>query len=112
MRRRAFISLFARRSPRRAAAPSIPSISRRRRPWLDDGESIVEHVAGVEDYRRIPVRRRATFVVPERERPHPRRSYGCRVYLQDAADNSAISKHVEIILVPLARGPAGRGPFE
>src|SRR5262249_770176 len=43
----------------------------------------------------ISVRRRAAFVGAERERPHPRRSYGCRVYLQDEADNSAIGRHVD-----------------
>src|SRR5262249_16095545 len=38
-----------------------------------------------------------------RANPHRRRSYGRRVYLQDAADNTAISKHVVIIIVPLVR---------
>jgi hypothetical protein len=33
---------------------------------------------------------------------------GARVCLEDAADNGTVRKHVEIIFVPLAGGPAGR----
>src|SRR5262249_56158671 len=53
--------------------------------------------------RSAAVRRCAVLVLTKGERPHPRRSYGRRVYLQDAADNTAISKHVVIIIVPLVR---------
>jgi hypothetical protein len=36
------------------------------------------------------------------ERPHPWRSYGCRVDLDDAADDGTLGDHVEIIFIPLA----------
>jgi hypothetical protein len=52
--------------------------------------------------RSIPVRRAATFVVPENECPHPRRAYRRRIGLIDATDNFAVRKHVEIIVAPLA----------
>jgi hypothetical protein len=41
-------------------------------------------------------------MVPKGQRPHPRRSSGRRVYLEDAANNGAIGEHVEIVVVPLA----------
>jgi hypothetical protein len=41
-------------------------------------------------------------MVPEGQRPHPRRPYRGRMYLQDAADYSAIGQHIEIIIVPVA----------
>jgi hypothetical protein len=47
------------------------------------------------------MRRRAIFMMPEGERPHPRRSYWGRVYLEDATDNSAIGQHVEIVVALL-----------
>jgi predicted RNase H-like nuclease len=56
--------------------------------------------------RLVAVRRRAVFVVPERERPHPRRSYWRSVNLEDAADDNAIGKHVEIVIV--SHSPEGR----
>jgi hypothetical protein len=52
--------------------------------------------------RGIAVRRRAVFVVPECERPHPRRAYGRRIGLEDASDNEAFGEHVEVVIVPLA----------
>lgn len=33
--------------------------------------------------------------------PHPRRSHGRRVHLQDAADNGAIGEHVIVVIAPL-----------
>jgi hypothetical protein len=48
------------------------------------------------------VRRRAVFVMPEGERPHPRRSHWRRGGLHDAADDVAIGEHVEIEISPLA----------
>src|SRR5215467_2003453 len=59
--------------------------------------------------RRVAVRRP---VVIKQHRPppwHPRRR---RVGLEDAADHDAISKHVEVIVVPLARRPACCGALE
>ena len=44
----------------------------------------------------------AIFVVAEHQRPHPGRSYGRGVYLQDAPDDSAIREHVEVVVIPLA----------
>jgi hypothetical protein len=52
--------------------------------------------------RGIPVRRRATFVVPERECPHPRRADGRSMGVIDATDNFAVRKHVEIIVGRMA----------
>ena len=45
---------------------------------------------------------RAILVLPKSQGPHPRRPYRGGMYLQDAADDSAIGKHVEIIIVPVA----------
>jgi hypothetical protein len=42
---------------------------------------------------RIAVRRRAALVLPEGQ---------CRGYFQDATNDNAICKHVEIVIVPLA----------
>jgi hypothetical protein len=48
----------------------------------------------------IAVRGRAILVLPKSQRPHPRRPYRRRVYLQDTADYGAIGEHVVIILIP------------
>jgi hypothetical protein len=48
----------------------------------------------------IAVRGHAVLLMSER--PHPRRSYGRRVYLEDAANNRAVGEHVEVVIVPLA----------
>jgi hypothetical protein len=37
-------------------------------------------------------------MMSEGKRPHPGRSYGRRVYLQDAADDNAIGENVEIVV--------------
>ena len=50
----------------------------------------------------IAVCGRVIFVVAEHQRPHPGRSYGRGVYLQDAPDDSAIREHVEVVVIPLA----------
>ena len=50
--------------------------------------------------RRVAVRRRAIFVVPKIQRPHPTRTYRRRVDLQDAADVSAVGEHIVIVIVP------------
>jgi hypothetical protein len=47
---------------------------------------------------------RAAFVVREDQRPHPRRSYRGGVGLEDAADDGAIRKQVETIVVPFPGG--------
>src|SRR5260370_40605650 len=44
----------------------------------------------------------AIFVLPEGQGPHPRRSHRRRMYLEDAADDSADGDHVEIVVVPIA----------
>src|SRR5262252_2405259 len=43
------------------------------------------------------MRRRVIFVMTEGQCPHPRRSHGRRVYLEDAPDNRAIGQHVVIV---------------
>src|SRR5262245_50580112 len=48
----------------------------------------------------------------ERGSPHPGASCGRRVGFQDAADDDTIGEHVEVVLIPLARGPTRRSPFE
>jgi hypothetical protein len=53
------------------------------------------------------VRRRAIFVIPKGQRPHPRRSYWRSVNLEDAADDSADGVHVEIVVVPIAGWATG-----
>ena len=50
----------------------------------------------------IAVRRRAILVVPERQGPHPRASYRRGISLQDPADKFPVTKHVEIVVVPVA----------
>src|SRR5262245_54079888 len=62
--------------------------------------------------RRIAVRRRPVLVVPEGERPHPRRAYGRRGGLEDATDHRTIGEHVEVVIAPLAGGPGGGRAFE
>ena len=56
--------------------------------------------------RRVAVRRRAILVMPESERPHPRRSDRRCVHLQDAPDNGAVGEQAEVVFVSLAGGPA------
>jgi hypothetical protein len=40
------------------------------------------------------VRRRAILMMPEGESPHPRRSYGRSVRLEDAADNGTVGERL------------------
>jgi hypothetical protein len=47
------------------------------------------------------MRRHAILSMTKGQRPHPRRTYWGSVNLEDAADHSAIAKHVEIIVTPL-----------
>src|SRR5262249_1850315 len=54
---------------------------------------------------RVAVRRGAVLMMPK-GRPHPGRPYRGRMYLQDTADDSAISDDVEIVVIPLAGGAA------
>src|SRR5262249_24907346 len=55
---------------------------------------------------------RAVLMMSKGQRPHPRRPCRGRVYLQDAADDGAIGKHVEVVVVPLTGWARGRGAFE
>src|SRR5215813_2063799 len=52
--------------------------------------------------RLVAVRRCAVLVVAKGQRPHPRRTHRRGVNLKDAADNSAVGEHVEIVVVPFA----------
>jgi hypothetical protein len=47
-------------------------------------------------------------VVPEGERPCPRRPYGRGVGFEDAADNGAIGEDVVIVIVPFGGGGGKR----
>jgi hypothetical protein len=71
------------------------------------GECCHRSLAG----RGITVGRAAVFVVPDVQCPHPRPCYG-HARLEDAADHSALRKHVEIVVVPLAGRPTKRRPLE
>jgi hypothetical protein len=42
-------------------------------------------------------------MMAKRQRPHPRHSYGRCFCLHDPPNNDAISEHIEIVIVPLAR---------
>jgi hypothetical protein len=55
---------------------------------------------------------RAIPVIAEGQRPHPWASYRRGVGLEDAADNRAIFKHVEIVVVPFAGWARSRCAFE
>ena len=59
----------------------------------------------------VAVRRRAILVLPEGERPHPRRADRRGVGLEDATDNLAVRKDVEIIVAPLPGWPTKRCPL-
>ena len=58
---------------------------------------------------RITVSRDAVFVVPEGQRPRPRRIHRRRCGFHDSADNDPIGKDIEVIATPLAGSdvPAG-----
>src|SRR5215831_17700053 len=62
--------------------------------------------------RLVAVNRRAVFVVPEGERPHPRQANWRGGCFHDAPDDSAIGEHVEIVIVPLAGWTARRCALE
>jgi hypothetical protein len=68
--------------------------------------------AAIAARRLIAVRWRAARMVREYQRPHPRRSYGRGVGLEDAADNSTVGKHVEIVLIPFAGRARRRRAFK
>jgi hypothetical protein len=60
----------------------------------------------------IAVRRRVILMVPEGQRPHPRRTYRRCNGVEDAADHSAIAEHIEVNIVPLARWARSRCSLE
>ena len=51
-------------------------------------------------------------MLPESERPHPRRSYRGGVHLHNAADSRTVGKHVIVVIVPLAGWAACLGRLE
>src|SRR5262249_40652999 len=61
--------------------------------------------------RLVAMCRCPVLVMPEGQRPHPRRPYRGRMY-QNTTDYGAIGKHVVVILIPLAGGTRGRCAFE
>src|SRR6516162_9741520 len=52
------------------------------------------------------------LVMAKSQRPHPRCTNRRRMDLEDAADNSAIDEHIEILVVPFAGRTGGRGALE
>ena len=62
--------------------------------------------------RLVAVRRPSVLMVAKGQRPHPRRTYGCRVHLHDTANDDAIGEHVEVVVIPLARWAARRSALE
>src|SRR5262249_59170737 len=51
-------------------------------------------------------------MITKGQRPHPRHAHRHRGRLHDAADHSAVSKHVVVVIVPLAGRTACGGAFE
>jgi len=54
--------------------------------------------------------RRASACDPhdaQSERPHPRHPHRYSDRLHDATDHDAVSEHVEVVVVPVARGARG-----
>src|SRR5262245_63740628 len=51
-------------------------------------------------------------MIAKGQRPHPRRTLRCRVHLEDAADDSAIGEHVEVIVVPFTGWTGSRRALE
>ena len=62
--------------------------------------------------RGIAVRRRAVFVMPKGQCPHPRCPDWRCVGFENSANHDAVSKHIEIVVVPLARWAACRCAFQ
>jgi hypothetical protein len=62
--------------------------------------------------RSVTVRWRAALMMWEYQCPHPRRSDGCRVGVEDAADSFTIGQHVKIVIIPFAGWARGRGAPE
>ena len=56
--------------------------------------------------RGVAVRRRAVLMMPEGQRPHPRRPDRRGLCFHDAADDDAISEHVKVVVIPLPGGNA------
>jgi hypothetical protein len=52
------------------------------------------------------MRRRAIHMIPEGQRPQPRRIYRRGSGSHDAADHDAVGEHVVIVLAPFAGGTA------
>jgi hypothetical protein len=50
------------------------------------------------------VHRPSTFVLPEGERPQPRLADWRSRGLHDAADYDVVGEHIEVVVVPAARG--------
>jgi len=57
----------------------------------------------------IAMRRRAILMIPEGQRPQPRRIYRRGSGSHDAADHDALGEHVKVVVVPFTRTSAARG---
>src|SRR5262249_27999203 len=62
--------------------------------------------------RLVAMRWPPVLVMAKSQRPHPRCTNRRRMDLEDAADNSAIDEHIEILVVPFAGRTGGRGALE
>src|SRR5262245_26776139 len=62
--------------------------------------------------RLVAMRRPTVFVVAKGQRPHPRRPDWRGVYLEDAADNITVGRHIVIVITPLTGRSACRGMLE
>jgi hypothetical protein len=81
--------------------------SNRQRMRLTEPPSVQEPLK-----RRFAVISRGQLLAPKGKGPHARHSNRRGVYLEDAADDDAISKHVEIVVIPFTGGTRGRSAFE
>jgi hypothetical protein len=62
--------------------------------------------------RGIAMCGRSIFVMPKGQRPHPRCPDWRCVGFENSANHDAVSKHIEIVVVPLARWAACRCAFQ